>query len=294
MLAAVGLTVGVMGLAQWFLGLGFSGSGDFGVREGVSLTSSGTGQLQGGLYSYPVICILAFAALVSSRLPGPGTRTLVLGILIINALCLLLTFERTFWVVTVLGCGIVALRAERLQRAKLVLMAPVLVIFGFAALAVVAPSTLTTARERLLSIGQYGNDFSVDYRVRELKFVIEEIRASPLTGSGLGATIFWGVPRFQIPAEAKNYSHNGYLWTVWKLGIPGALLLLAPLLGTILVRRGPPTSTFDLVVIGAQAALLALLITNVTFPSVSGLTSNPTTGVLMALCVAPVTRRSGA
>lgn len=292
-LLVCGLVAGVLGLAQWFLGLSFTGTGDFGVREGVALTSGGTGQLQGGLFSYPVICILAFSALVASQLRGPVARAAVLAVLAMNTLCLLLTFERTMWVVTILGCFVVAVRAERVQRARLVLVAPVLLALGLGVLAVVTPSTLTTARERLLSIGQYGSDFSVEYRIRESGFVIREIEQAPLAGSGLGATIYWGIPRFYVPAREESYSHNGYLWAVWKLGLPGALLLLALFVVPMLRRRGPPETTFDLVVIGAQASLLAYLIANITFPTVSGLTSMPTTGLLVGMCLAPALIRRG-
>ncbi len=287
-LAIGGLIVGLTGMAQWFLGLSFSESGDFGVREGVALTSGGTGQLQGGLFSYPVVCIMAFAGLVSSDLRGAVPRGLVLAVLAANAVGLLLTFERTMWVVTVLGCLVVAVRAERVQRAKLVLIAPVALGLALTVLAVLTPATLTTAQERLLSIGQYGSDFSVEYRIRESGFVVREIEAAPLRGSGLGATIFWGIPRFQVPAREETYSHNGYLWSVWKLGLPAALLLLALFVAPMVRRRERPVTTFDVVVIGAQASLLAYLVANITFPTVSGLTSTPMTGLLMALAVAPV------
>ena len=65
----LGAALAAWGLAQWLLEVEYNGS-DFGVREGVGLTSAGTGQLQGGLFVYPVAVIFSFAVLVSGRLHG--------------------------------------------------------------------------------------------------------------------------------------------------------------------------------------------------------------------------------
>jgi O-antigen ligase len=291
-----GLILGANGLAQWFLGASFSdeSSGNFGVREGVSLTTGGTGQLQAGLFSYPVAVILAFAVLLTPRSRIPGVRLALVGMLAMNIVCLLVTFERTFWVVTVLGCAFVALRADRVQRARLIVAAPVVLSVALAGLAIAAPATFRTAQERLLSIGQYGSDGSVSYRVRESQFVMREIRERPLQGSGLGASIYWGRPAEGVPAQEWVYTHNGYLWIAWKLGVIGAVLLFG-LFAIAAARPGRARAdpALGLLALGAQAAILALLIANVTFPSVNALTSTPTVGVLLALAALP-RRRSEA
>ena len=291
-LLGVSLLLGTVGLAQWVAGSSFVGSGDFGVREGVDLTSEGRGQLQGGLYSYPVAVILSFAALVSLPRGSGLVRWLVLLSLTLNAICDIVTFERTFWVVTVLGCAFVAVRSSQIKRAKVVVGGITAAIVGLAVLAAVAPGTFTTARERLMSIGQYGSDNSVAYRLRESSFVAREIDESPGTGQGLGATVYWGRPAEGVQAEALSYSHNGFLWLAWKIGIPTAFLLFALLLATVAwrpPRDGRPLDTT--LVVGCQGALLALFIVNVTFPSVSALSSTPTVGVLLAVCAAAFSRR---
>jgi hypothetical protein len=290
-LLVVGWLLGLWGLLQWFGKLPYSDTGDFGVREGVRLTSGGTGQLQGGLYGFPVAVVLGFAALMSGQLRGVS-RWLVIGMIAINGICVFFTFERTFIVVTLLACGFVVLRAGRAQRLRALIIAPIALLLIFIPVAYVSPESLVTARERMLSIGQYGSDSSVRYRIREQRQVIEEIELHPFIGSGLGAGMWWGRPDAKVPPRVHYFAHNGYLWLAWRLGIPLAIALVAVMLyaaGRRGIARGTPL--FASVVIGAQAALIALLIASVTFPAIRSRPIIPTIGLLVAMCLVPMVRR---
>lgn len=283
-LALVGLGLGLWGIAQWTLGLGFNSS--FGVRAGVSLTSDGVGQLQGGLFSFPIAVTLSLAALVSGSLRGWRERGLVLAILLLNAVSLLLTFERTFWVATAVSVLIVAVRAAPGRRARMLAATVVSVVIGVAVLAAVSPATLQTAEQRLLSIGQYQTDNSVRYREVETGYVIAKIDAKPLLGWGLGDTIFWGQPWQQVPPVDTPYSHVGYLWVFWRYGVVGGSILLA-LLGLSLMWGGGARSgdLLAAVKLGSQASIVALLIINFTFPVFNqGSQAAYAVGLLLALC----------
>ena len=292
-LTLIGLLLGLLGIAQWFLQIPFSGAGDFGVREGVALTSSGRGQIQGGLFAFPIAIILSVAAFAFGALRSPRARAIVLCVLGLNVVSLLLTFERTFWLATVLGCGYVAARAGWAQRVRTLIIASITLFVLAVPLAVVAPETVTTARERLLSIGQYGNDNAVRYRLIEARHVIDQIQERPWTGSGLGATIYWGRPYDGVAPRAYSFVHNGFLWLVWKLGIPGAAILLSLITFGVL-RRGRPRGDPMLaaVVAGSQAGLLALTVAAVTFPSFTAASITPVLGVLLAFCFLPHQRSS--
>ena len=98
------------------------------------------------------------------------------------------------------------------------------------------------------------SDPSVRYRLVESGFVYERIRAHPLSGSGLGATIFWGQPWAQTRPKTHNYSHNGYLWLAWKIGLPAAALVVCLLGLSLLASAAPREEQLSLVVRrGAQA-----------------------------------------
>jgi hypothetical protein len=288
-LLALGLALGLWGLAQWVLHLEFGIAGDVGVRSGVSLTTSGSGQLQGGLFGFPVAALLALAALVSGAIRSGLTRAVVVAVLLTNLVDVLLTFERTVWIATLIGAILVLARAGRTARGRALKWSPLVlgvVVVGL----LLSPGTFTTASQRLLSIGRYSSDNSVRYRLIESEHVLAKIRAHPLTGSALGATIYWGRPYDGVPPKAYNYSHDGYLWLSWKLGLPAAVLLVGLMLAAVF-WRGPPDAEPLVVAVrqGAQAALAALLIVSATFPVFNSLEISCVVGVLLALAAMPRT-----
>jgi hypothetical protein len=284
----LGLLMGLWGMAQWVFDLQFSAAKDAGVQEGIRFTTSGRGQLQGGLFGYPVATVMALAALMSDEIRSLRGRLLLVAVLVLNALCLVFTYERTFWVATTFAAGVVVLKAGGIQRFRAVVWGTAVALVGFAVLTTMAPGELTAARERLLSLSQYGSDDSVRYRLAESGHVVNEIRARPVTGSGLGATIFFGRPWDRVPPESLAFAHNGYLWLAWKVGIPGALLLFSVLFWSIgWLRRPADGSAMETVRNGASGALLALALGSVTFPSFNQLGITAVMGALMAAALVP-------
>lgn len=291
-LLVVAIVLGVWGIAQYVVNLPTSVFGDAGVRQGVALTSGGRGQVQGGLFGFGVAIIVCFAVMLSEEV-GPRARRWLLGAIFVNVLGLLFTFERTFWVATAMGCLLVVARATHGPRMRAVLLTPVAIVGAFAALAVLAPQQLVTARERLLSIGQYSNDDSVRYRLAESRHVLERISAHPVDGSGLGATIHWGRPWEQVRPMTTTFSHDGYLWLAWKVGLPLAVVLYGLWVSALLWRAplGGAGSVTHALRNGAQAALLSLLVVSVTFSPINAQSITATMGVLFALAVLPGARR---
>jgi len=287
-LVGLGVLLGLWGMLQWFGHLSFGAAGDVGVRPGVRLTSQGSGQLQGGAYGFPVVIVAGFAALASGAVRGSLARTALALAIGFNAVACLVTFERSFWLSAICGIAFVVFRSPGAQRAKLLLAAPFAAVIAIAVLSTAAPAELTTAKERLLSLGQYSSDDSVRYRLVESHFVLDEIRSHPLEGSGLAATVFWGQPWAQVPAKSYAFSHNGYLWLAWRVGLPAAALLILLIVSAIVLRAPPGEDALGAGVHrGAQGALLALLVASVTFPSFSTLSITPAMGVLLALAVLP-------
>lgn len=287
-LALIAFALGAWGMVQWLGHFSFGLAGDVGVRSGVRLTSGGSGQLQGGLFAFPVAIIVCFAALTLGEIRSWVWRGLLVAALALNIASCLVTFERSFWLDTLAGLLFVLLFAAGRRRVKLLLILLGAGVFTVAALAIITPSTLTTAQQRLNSISSYSSDTSVRYRVVESGFVYDRIRAHPLTGSGLGASIFWGQPWAQVPPKTRHYSHDGYFWLAWKVGVPAAALLIG-LLVSALFTRSPATEDplSRAVRRGAQGAIAGLLVATITFPSFSQLSIAPVIGLLLALALAP-------
>lgn len=286
-LVVIGLLLGLWGVYQWVGHVPISLSQDAGVRPGVLQTTSGRGQVQGGLFGFPIAIILAFAVLLSGSVKSGRGRAALTAVILLNGISLVLTFERTFWVATVFGCLFVIWRAGFAQKIRALLIAPLVIALLLVGLSTVAPGAFKTARERLLSLGQYGDDNSVRYRVVESQHVIDRIKAHPIIGSGLAASIYWGRPWEHVPATDEVFSHNGYLWLAWKLGIPVTMLLIALLAWLVLVRGSVPAGdTWLALRNGAQASIASLFVVSVTFPAFNSLAITPTIGLLAAVIAA--------
>jgi O-antigen ligase len=283
----VGIAVGIYGLLQYFELLTFFVEGQAGLREGVRFTSEGKGQIQGGLFAFPVGVLVGFAALTSGAVRSRIAQLALLALVGLNAIGLLLTYERTFWVATFLGIAFIAVRAGFAQRLRVVVLVVGMVVILAPIVSTFAPGALAAASERLLSLNQYGSDDSVRYRLQEGRHVVDKIQAHPFVGWGLADEIYYGLPWLQTPPTAESFAHNGYLWLAWKIGIPGAALLFA-LIGWAIVARPPPglDPLSRAVRLGAQASLLLMAVVSITFPSFSALNITAVSGVLLAMCLA--------
>jgi O-antigen ligase len=283
-LLASAVAVGAWGLIQWFGHIKLGAAGDVGVRSGVRLTSAGSGQLQGAEYAFPVVIVICFALLISGSVRSRAARAALVAAIALSTASCFLTFERTFWLDALLGVALVLFLAPSRQRISAMLAVPLVVLATLGAVTAIAPKQLTTASQRLLSLGQYTTDSSVRYRVTESEFVLDQIRAHPIDGSGLAGTIFWGQPWAQVPPKSYTFSHDGYLWLSWKVGIPAAALLVL-LIGWALLQRGPPRrdSLDGALRRGAKGALAGLALATVTFPSFSALGITYIIGLLLAI-----------
>jgi O-antigen ligase len=289
----VGIAIGVYGLLQYFELLTFYAQGQAGLREGVRFTSTGKGQIQGGLFAFPVCVLVGFAVLTSGTVRSAAGRLALFALVGLNAIGLLLTYERTFWVATMLGIGFIAVRSGFAQRLRVVVLVVGLVVVLAPVVSTVAPGALAAASERLLSLNQYGNDNSVRYRLQEGRHVVDKIEAHPVVGSGLGDEIFYGLPWLRSPPSSEAFAHNGYLWLSWKLGVPAALLLFAVIVWAIAARPPPAIDPLHRAVrVGAQAALLVMAVVSITFPSFCALGITAVGGVLLALCLGPTGTRT--
>jgi O-Antigen ligase len=292
-LLAVTVALGAWGMLQWFGHFTFGAAGDVGVRSGVAQTSGGVGQLQGGLFAFPVAIVCCFAVLTLGEVRSRAVRGWLIAAIVLNAASCLVTFERSFWIDALAGIGFVIVTAPGLKRVTLASGLCAAAIVALVVLSVFAPATLTTAQQRLNSVGSYTTDNSLRYRVVESGFVYQQIRAHPLTGSALGASIFWGRPWAHVKPTDHTYSHDGFLWLAWKIGIPAAALLVTLFAAAVLVRvRGDEELLSRAVRRGAQGAILGLLIATLTFPSFSQLSIAPVMGVLLALAISPQLTRS--
>jgi hypothetical protein len=282
-LVALGIALGVWGVAQFALQIRFDVPTDLGAGP-IGFNTAGRVV---GMYAFPVAAIMAMAALAAGVRSVYG-RLALAAVLGLNAVAAVLTFERTFMVATLFGFGMLVVFGSRTVRRRVVVGAPLGVLATLLALAILAPTVLSAAGQRLASITAYDADPSVYYRQVEGRLVIDQIEQRPLSGSGLAASIQIGRPGTTQPIKARRYAENGYLWLFWKVGLPGGVVALALLAACMLAgaarRHDPETGAL---VAGAQASLAALALATYFFPSFNQLAITPSLGVLAAICVTP-------
>lgn len=282
-LIALGLVLAVWGLAQWMFSIGYAGSGDVGVRMGNDLVVGNRGMLQGGMFGYPVAIALAWAALVSGRVRRPGIQTLLGAIVLLNAVCLVLTYERTIWVATLLQCVLVVVIYGRCAI-RPAMRWGALGAGALLCVAAAAPGDAAAAAKRLMTISEISTDHSYSYRIIESEAAIRAITARPFTGSGLGATVTWeseGV----FATMTTSFIHNGYLWLAWKFGIPVAALILLVMVVAVL-RKSPRGDDWrwHATRIGSRASVAGLVLVPITFPIFNVLGATALLGFLLAVC----------
>jgi O-antigen ligase len=214
------------------------------------------------------------------------TKCVLAVILLLNAVCLVLTFERTFWAATAFACFFVVVTTgvrAFLPALKWAWLGMALLIGA----AVLAPAHVRTTLERWALVGDVGTDNSFKHRVVESHVVAEAITARPVTGSGFGATVTFGVPDL-FPTSATSFGDMGYLWLAWKIGVPAAGLLVLLLLRAVL-RRFPRDDTAEWRALrkGSQAAMLALLLIGILFAPFNALGITAAMGLLAAICYSP-------
>jgi hypothetical protein len=287
-LVVVGLTLGLWGLLTWLLGISLGENVDIGLRSSVNFATSGSGQLHGGLYAYPVAVIMSAAVLLSDGVPV-GWRWPAAAVLCVNLVALALTYERTFWLTTAVTVGFVVVKMGRGRRLRAAVRVMVTALILLGLLATVSPRSFSKMEARVLTLGQAQSDSSVRYRVVETDLVLHnKVQAKPVAGWGLGDTLYWGQPWSQVPPRAQWFTHNGYLWLIWKVGVVQALVLFALLIWAIALPARPEGDPGRRALrVAAQGGLLVLLLSSVAFPSFNSITITAVMGVLLAICFMP-------
>ena len=126
---------------------------------------------------------------------------------------------------------------------------------------------------RAATMEQLSGDASLQSRILESKTLIERrIPASPVIGHGYGVRyLFYDLAvRY---SHRTGYTHNGYLFPIYKFGIPAGLLLLftlfSPLIRIPFSSYGTLSREHRMFLVGAVSGLVGLLVSNLTAQNLS-------------------------
>ncbi len=237
-----------------------------------------------------VLFCCCFALVVGAR--KFWTRLLALGGLSIFGGLLVLSLSRGPIVATAVGTLTVLFLLYRRRALRVLLYALVALVVNVGAAFLLLPdfaeSIFANIEGRFQTVERLGSDVSFGSRFAESKSLYTEfIPASPLIGYGFGVPYTFYDPVFEVTSR-PYYTHNGYLHALFKFGVPlGVLLLLLVLLSPLLrypyagVRRLDRNSR--LILAGALASQIALVLINVTSNVMTYYTELLLLAILLAL-----------
>ena len=204
------------------------------------------------------------------------TRTLAFAGFVFFAVGLLMTKARGFWVDFLFGTLVLLMLVDTRDRWRLAFLLTAGVASVGAAFLLFFGDTfrllLAGFSDRFTSLGSAATqDLSLVNRFNEAAAALEHTRTNPILGHGLGSTspFFNWIYKFTVD---KPFIHNGYVALLFKMGIPGLLLLLffwanAAWLGVRVSRWASVPAVHRALALTGAVALIAII------PSVA--TSSP-------------------
>lgn len=166
-------------------------------------------------------------------------RALTIFTLIISTVALIATFTRGFWVGTAISLLLLFFLAEPRKKFAIAIGSTIMLCLGTGGLLIfwgdVGGAVLSSVVSRFLSVGEALKDISFTNRIAESLAVVDAIINSPILGHGFGSSFRYH-DFFKQSTYETWYSHNGYLFLLFKVGLIGVAAFIG--FYGIIVTRG--------------------------------------------------------
>lgn len=152
---------------------------------------------------------------------------------------IVMTFNRSFWVMVVIAVIALTYVAKAEYRRRLIILGLIVLILATFLLlyAFIEPETKiiqlgTAFIDRLITLGRASTlqEGSLSWRYVENEYVLPALRSNPFFGIGLGSEYRPFDPRLDyigVESTLLGYIHNGHFWILVKTGVLGYLSLAA-------------------------------------------------------------------
>ncbi|MBD3367650.1 MAG: hypothetical protein GF405_05695 [Candidatus Eisenbacteria bacterium] len=221
--------------------------------------------------------VIALAVFLRTR----SSRAMIasLCVVLISLVPLAVSLSRGFWAASGLAILILLLVSRPAARRVVGLAVTTTVgalIAGYMAFGWRFAGVIESLTERFSSIASPLAALSIQERLAESSAQLELIAENPIIGHGLGATLSYMSP-IESQLITSTYSHNAYLFLIFKLGIAGLVAFLAFYVrGVLRVRAAARRSgsTFErTLMLGSLSLLIVFLPLSITSPQFYAKTS---------------------
>jgi len=176
----------------------------------------------------PLFSATIFFSLIMSLLPMKKIYRLALwGLTFASIAALVVSFSRSFWVFVFFGIIYIFFYLVKSQKKLIAAALGIIILTGtvsfFSFFGERANLMLLVLSERLTSATKGSKDVSMKLRLVEYDEALKQISRNPLFGNGLGKRFHFYVPNLHITTYTPNI-HNGYLYAIYRFGIPVAFI----------------------------------------------------------------------
>jgi hypothetical protein len=243
------------------------------------------------------VMVVSLVMLLTEKSDGSSLFRWSMTVLII--LGVLLTFNRSFWIGTLISMALLFLVVPRQLQRRFLSWVTVGIPIAILALAVMAlyPKSdyshlLSASFQRLYSLTQkrtyQSSQSSLRWRDFEYEHGFIKLMETPVIGTGLGAMYRPFVFRRDRPGfDGRRYMHNGHLYLLVKTGLLGYICFFS--LSVLFIYRGLkywrkiPDPKMGTVVLGLALGYLGAMVVAIVDPLYSQWYSTPVIGVAMGL-----------
>lgn len=182
----------------------------------------------------PLFTVAIFFSMILSLLPMKKIyRILLWGLGFLSTAALIVSFSRSFWVFVVFAFILMLFYLNKHNRTVFLIGLVIISLAGTVTLFTVfkekADLMIAVLENRVLSTTKGTKDVSLELRLIEYDEALKQIEKHPWFGNGLGNKINFYVPFMHISTHTK-YIHNGYLFTMFRMGIPLTIVLVTILI----------------------------------------------------------------
>jgi len=210
---------------------------------------------------------------------------------------ILVTYTRSYWVATILSCGLLGIIVSTKMKLRLIYVVAMVCIIGLCVVMFFGYEEGKISKHVRAYSARFGSLFSgkkmlhsetLDWRYKENEYAIKSIKNHPLFGIGIGNN--YRPELFGPKDKLMWYVHNGFLFILVKTGLVGFLFFMWFYLGFII--RGLAgwkkmgTGLLGAVVVGFSLSGVGILIINVIKPAFVEWNNIVLFSVVIGLCEA--------